>query len=73
MVGKLITMDSCKVIHIGDNNYIIVIFDRSMGKVFISKRTIDDSVNINEFMTDFCMKADEDFHNLDLTQDIIEY
>lgn len=62
-----------KTIHIGGNNYIIVIFDKSMGKVFISQRTIGDSVNINEFMADFCMKAADDFHTLDLTEDIIEY
>jgi hypothetical protein len=62
-----------KAIRIENNNYIIIICDKSMDKVFISKRTIDDSVNIEEFMADFCMKASEDFHTLDLSQDIIEY
>ncbi len=72
MVGSL-AVESCKVIHIADNNYIIVILDKSMNKVFVSQRTIGDSVNINEFMADFCKEAADNFHNLDLTQDIIEY
>ena len=66
----MLTFDA---IHIEGSLYMMIILDKEEGKVYVTKRTVDDIGNINEQMINLCFELGDKVKEIDMSKDIIEF